>query len=340
LNSVTTRTDRRGSSLARAAILAIVIVRRIQAMTERLAADRATTLAAVAGAASVTDPAIIETSTDSLPSMDSGVLLPASAAGASAQAPHVPSTGSTRPAHPRATSFVWVVGLLGLGVLAATVTALRPGNLGIPGATQDAVIFGRLVGAVLVGLGVLFVIDRARRWSGRRPFGSIWALPIAAVAMLLPLGVPAAAPGGTPTPGVRTAAVYARVVAPYSITPTTSADAALVSRVHTKVGDGDVTDAVVVRVASPGHPFIGYVIVLFRADRSGDPQGGLTEMLNALARQSLSPDVTTIDGRSVALFSVNGDWAAPWADGPFYVEVDAADRFSASSIATAVLGAQ
>lgn len=247
--------------------------------------------------------------------------------------------------HPVLRVAVWIVGLIGLALLALVDARVHQRAGGAADASYGYAA-GLLVGAMAMGLLVAFVVGRVRRSGTKRSIAWTWSLPVAAVVLVAStaaLPVPSSATQGgtaTPTGSAPPASAYVKISTPYSLGPTTSADADFVTQTEATVGQAGITDAKVVRVIGADGSFTGYLTVIVSADAAADPQGALAGMLDSLKQQSITPTTTTIDGRSVSLFNGPGTSGAAWFDSVFVVDVLATDQATASAIAKAVLDAQ
>jgi hypothetical protein len=167
-------------------------------------------------------------------------------------------------------------------------------------------------------------------------------LPTASLVLLLSLTGSSQGTALAPTPGptVPPAEAYVRIVAPYSLVPTTSEDATLVTKAESGVGQAGFTDAKTVRILAPDGRLIGYLVVIVGLDTSRDPDGTLKGLLESLGEQSASPTVTMIDGRAIVTFTSAGAWSEVWFDHNFFAAVFAKDEASVRLLGQAVRDAQ
>ena len=257
-----------------------------------------------------------------------------------------PATKPLRERHPIVQVVVWVVGMLGLGVVAIGATNLE-GRTG-----TAAYQMGRISGTFIFGFGValvvVFFVARARRNAGHASIDWAWTLPIAAVLILVAAGgaqrttSPAPAPAASATPPATTspAKSYDRISSPFSLGPTTSADADLVANLTSSIGTSGISDVSVVRVLDASSTRVGYLIVIAAPGASSDANQAFQGMLDGLRESSISPTSSTIDGRSVSEFAEGQASGAIWLDGDFFVEVVATDPSGAGTLAKAVLDAR
>jgi hypothetical protein len=243
-----------------------------------------------------------------------------------------PATKPLRERHPIVQIIVWAAGILGVGLIAVVATNLE-GRTGTS-AYQLGRIFGTFVFGIGVALVVVFFVARVRRNAGQTPIDWAWTLPIAAVLMLV--AVVAATPALTIPP----ATSYDRISSPFSLGPTTGADAALVANLTSSIGKSGISDVSVVRVLDATSTRVGYLIVIAAPGASSDANEALQGMLDGLREASISPTSSTIDGRSVSEFTEGQASGAIWLDGDFFVEVVATDPSGASTLAQAVLDAR
>lgn len=257
-----------------------------------------------------------------------------------------PATKPLRERHPIVQIIVWAAGILGVGLIAVVATNLE-GRTGTS-AYQLGRIFGTFVFGIGVALVVVFFVARVRRNAGQTPIDWAWTLPIAAVLMLVAVGgtsrttSPAAAPtvAATPALTIPPATSYDRISSPFSLGPTTGADAALVANLTSSIGKSGISDVSVVRVLDATSTRVGYLIVIAAPGASSDANEALQGMLDGLREASISPTSSTIDGRSVSEFTEGQASGAIWLDGDFFVEVVATDPSGASTLAQAVLDAR
>jgi hypothetical protein len=257
-----------------------------------------------------------------------------------------PATKPLRERHPIVQIIVWVAGILGVGLVAVVATNLE-GRTG-----TSAYQLGRIFGTFVVGFGValvvVFFVARARRNAGHMPIDWAWTLPIAAILILVAAGgtlrtaspPPAPAAAATPAPTIPRAASYDRISSPYSLGPTTSADAALVANLTSSIGQSGISDVSVVRVLDASSTRVGYLIVIDAPGASSDASQAFQGMLDGLQQASISPTSSTIDGRSVSEFTEGQASGAIWLDCDFFVEVVATDPSGAGTLAKAVLDAR
>jgi hypothetical protein len=244
---------------------------------------------------------------------------------------------------------VWLVGILGIAILALASAGLRSRSSTGTGAFGTGYEVGLVVGSLVAGLGVglvvVFFVARARRKAGHPPLSFAWSLPVAAAVLFVSLAgqqatpSPVLGPGATPAATSPSARSYNKISSPYSLGPTTSADAAVVTQISSGVGKSGITDASVERVSDSSAVLRGYLVVLVVPGASGNSQDFIKGFLESMSESSISPTTSTIDGRSVFVFaqgSVNG---VAWLDGDFFVEVIGADQASGNAIAKAVLDA-
>ena len=264
------------------------------------------------------------------------------------------ATKPLRARHPALRAAIWTVGLLGLAVLALGSTRLREQGGPITDSYTQGYLLGALIGALLVellvGVGAVYLLNRARRTSGHMSLDWAWSMPIAAVVLTVSMAGSsgAASPLSPLSPGPSAAslatapapAVYDRIATPYTLGPTTSTDTPLIAQAQSGVGQNGISGANVVRVIGPNGSFSGYLLVIVSSSAALNPRGALAGMLDSLSQQSIAPSTTTLDGRPVYLFALGPNTSAVWLDGVFFADVIAADQTTALAIAKAVLDAQ
>ena len=234
----------------------------------------------------------------------------------------------------------WALGLALLGAVAVIEAAPRFRALGRGDGYATGYALGAVGAALLIGVVVKILFERVRRSNGGRRVAWVWVLPIAAVILVAESTTASGAPSSAPLATNPPASAYTRIVAPYTLVPATVDDAQLVAKMKEAVGQGGFTDSTVVRVLGGDRSFAGYLIVVAGSDTSSDPQSVMAGMLDSFAERSVSPDMTTIDGRTVAVFSASGAWSAAWFDRNFFATVVAGDQASVQAIAKAVLDAR
>jgi hypothetical protein len=276
--------------------------------------------------------------------------IPGTAAPGWAQPPPSRGPRPTRaPSNPIVLGVLWAISLAALGLLALGV--VRIGNPGVSSSMVYAQAIGALLGSLGIGFVVVFLVDRVRASGGHAKVNWVWAALVAAVflgsqlAGRAPIAVSASAPSGSaPTLAPSApesnppAQVYFLISKPFGLVPTTNEDATLVTQLNSNVGQGGLTDAKVERIVRADQVFAGYLIVV-SGSGSGDVSGATTGLATSLAARSFSPDTTTVDGRSVLIYSVKNGWIAAWFEGHFFVQVFGHDRTSANTLAKAVLDA-
>ena len=229
----------------------------------------------------------------------------------------------------------WVAGLAGLGFLALGGTRLRSGE------TSSAYAVGYTLGglgvALAIGAGVKVLLDRARASSGHPPLSWAWAMPVAAAVLSFQLVTPGSGSGSVPRASNPPASEYVRIAAPYTLVPPTSEDGDLVAKLQAVVGQHGFTDVRAVRILDTDRTLAGYLLVISGDDFSGDLDQAMAGMLDSINKRSISPAITSIDGRSVVLYPANGVWNASWFDGHISATVVAADKESVGTLAKAVL---
>jgi hypothetical protein len=193
---------------------------------------------------------------------------------------------------------------------------------------------------LILGVGAVFLLDRARASSGHPRLSWAWALPVAAVVLASQFIGSSSTARATPTASNPPASAYARITPPYTLVDPVAQDADIVARMQAIVGQHGFTDAKALRIIDADRTLAGYFLVVSGRDLSGSIDGAMAGMLEEFKLRSITPTIKTIDGRSVALIDVGANWDASWFDGHFAATVVAADEESAGVLAKAVLDAQ
>lgn len=264
--------------------------------------------------------------------------IPGTTAPGWAQPPPATGPRQTRPpSNPIVLAIVWVISLAGLGLLALVVA-----RLGTRGESSSTT-YGYAIGALLAGLGigfvVVFLIDRVRASGGHAKVSWIWAMPVAAVVLASRLG--ASSPAVTfVQASAPPAESYFRISKPFTLGPTTTEDADLVNRLNSTYGNMGLTDAKVERILNADRSLAGFLVVVASADLVAGTDGAMTGFLGSLKEQSVSPAMTSVDGRTVASFSATGGgWNATWFESAFFVEILTSTDPSSKTLVKAVLDA-
>ena len=233
---------------------------------------------------------------------------------------------------------LWIAGLAALAILTVVWFGRDRSSSGSSDSYVAGYVAAQLVISIAIGAGAIFLFRVVQRRNGNTRPSWAWALVIASVVYIVvgrpPASTASSAPAVSPSPGS-----YSRVVSPYVTSPTTSADTTFVDTLRSQaVANGFTLDSAA-RIVGPDGKLDAFLVVYDATDTSSDPAAAVSGAVDELTKESVSPTVTSVDGRSVIMANVGQNWEAAWFDGSFYALVIAGDQASASAIAKAVLDA-
>jgi hypothetical protein len=237
---------------------------------------------------------------------------------------------------------VWIVGIAGLGLLSIAVAASR-GALATGDAYSMGYVAGSIAFGILIGAAVVWIVNRSRRGSGRRPMSWAWSLLFACLLVALELfgGTPSRGTNASPRTSPVPANAYVHVTAPLTTSALTPADEALRAAVQDQARRAGFPDMTIARLIRADRELAGYLIVLSLGDRTGNTDDVLAGLRDGLGDKGIQPKARTIANHEVEVYeAANGNWAASWVDGPYIATVITSDEESAAILAESVLNAQ
>jgi hypothetical protein len=221
----------------------------------------------------------------------------------------------------------WIVGVLALAFF-GRVYALVSGPRTLS-AEEIGRLVGGIVGAVIVGLFVRWLVVRIRRRGRVR---SPWILVVAILVLLFRVGnqPPVGASGASAV----SIGSYVRIGAPYALATPNADETQRFGTAITKATSGAYD---VRRVLKAGQ-LVGYLVVAdLGTDDSADYRRGIEQ--GFMDDGGVEAHEATVAGRPVVIGTRTEGAVAMWVEPPFALTVYGADTASAEGLAAAVMAA-